>query len=170
MNKEPEKLDNPPDIAPLIEQHKAILYKVANAYCSDFHEQEDLIQEIIFQIIKGYENFDHQVKITTWMYRVALNVSISHYRKLKVRQQYFRPLKDNFVAIEQSEESGIEENVVRLRSYILEFEPLNRAILIMYLDGNSHTEISKAIGISVSNVGTKIGRIKKQLKKKFNQA
>lgn len=166
MNTKP---GNNTEIVRLIEKNKGLIYKVANSYCSDVDEQADLIQEIIFQIIKGYSNFDHKVKATTWMYKVAFNVSISHYRKIKNRQKYMVPMTDKFVQVEERDENNIDENIKRLRKFMDEFDPLNKAILIMYLDGNNHAEISEAMGISVSNVGTKIGRIKEQLKKKFKQ-
>jgi len=157
------------EIAQLIEQHKKLIFKVVYSYCTDVHEQEDLTQEIILQLLKSYEKFDHKVKVTTWMYRVALNVAISHYRKIKSRQKYIVPMPDKLVKVDTTKETGINEDVVRLRSFIREFEPLNKAILIMYLDGNSHAEIAAAMGISVSNVGTKISRLKQELKKKFKQ-
>lgn len=156
-------------IAELIEQHKNLIFKVANSYCPDKGEQEDLIQEIIFQIIKGYEGFDHNVKVTTWMYKVAFNVSISHYRKAKSYSKYFAPMPDKLVKVDETEDSETEERLKQLQKFIDEFDALNKAILIMYLDGNSHAEIAEAMGISLSNVGTKIGRIKEQLKKKFKQ-
>ena len=155
------------EIAHLIEKHRRLIYKVANSYCSNVHEQEDLIQEIIFQIIKGYENFDHKIKVTTWMYKVAFNVSISHYRKIKTRQKYMIPMPEKLIRVDETESNETDESIRQLRIYIEELQPLNKAILVMYLDGNSHAEISQAIGISFSNVGTKINRIKKQIKKKF---
>lgn len=157
------------EIVHLIEEHKGLIYKVVNGYCPDVHEQEDLIQEIIFNILKGYENFDHKVKISTWMYKVAFNVSISHYRRVKNRQKYFMPMPEKLVHVDDSGEDDTEEKIMQLRSFIQEFDPLNKAVLIMYLDGNSHEEISEAMGISVSNVGTKISRIKNQLKEKFKK-
>jgi len=163
------KMGDHTEIVHLIEEHWRLIYKVVNSYCSDVHEQEDLIQEIIFQIIKGYEKFDHGVKVTTWMYKVAFNVSISHYRKLRSRQKYVVAMPEKLVSVEEDEEPEIDENLKRLRELIDELDPLNKAIFIMYLDENSHAEISEAMGISVSNVGTKINRIKRQLKKKFNQ-
>lgn len=157
------------EIVQLIEEHQKLIYKVVNSYCSNRQEQEDLIQEIIFQLIKSYPRFDHQVKVTTWMYRVAFNVSISHYRKMKNRQKYLVPMPEKLVKIDDTADHQPNEDLARLQAFIQELNPLNKAILIMYLDGSSHTEIAKAMGISVSNVGTKIGRIKKHLKKKFNQ-
>jgi RNA polymerase sigma-70 factor (ECF subfamily) len=157
------------DIATLIEEHRKLIYKVAHSYCPDTQEQEDLIQEIILQLIKGYEGFDHQVKVTTWMYKVAFNVAISHYRKTKKRRQYILSMPDKPVQISAPKEQEVDERLLLLRKFIADLDPLHRAIMIMYLDENSHAEIAKAMGITVSNVGTKIGRIKKLLKQKFNQ-
>ncbi|SDW33177.1 RNA polymerase sigma-70 factor, ECF subfamily [Lutibacter oricola] len=157
------------EIATLIEENRRLIYKVVNSYCTDVNEQEDLIQEIIFQIINSYQNFDHKVKTTTWMYKIAFNVAISHYRKTNNRKKYFAEMPSKVVTIEETYNHEMDEKVKMLRQFIQEFDPLNKAILIMYLDGNSHTEISKVVGISVSNVGTKIGRIKKQLQKKFKK-
>jgi RNA polymerase sigma-70 factor (ECF subfamily) len=155
------------EIARLIEENRRLLYKVVQGYCSDVHEQEDLIQEIIFQLLKNYDRFDHKVNATTWMYKVAFNVSISHYRKMKTRKKYIVSMPEKLVKIDDSKTNEVIEDIIRLRKFIQELQPLNKASMIMYLDGNSHTEISEAMGISVSNVGTKINRIKQQLKKKF---
>lgn len=157
------------DIAQLIEENRRLLYKVVHGYCTDIHEQEDLIQEIIFQLVKSYDRFDHKVKVITWMYKVAFNVAISHYRKVKARKKYIVPMPEKLVKVDDSKAVEVNEDIIRLRKFIQELDPLNKALIIMYLDGNSHTEISEAMGISVSNVGTKINRIKKQLKKKFKQ-
>ena len=74
------------DLIEIIEENKGIIYKVVNSYCKDLNDQEDLVQEIMYHLLEGYERFDHQSKVTTWMYRVALNVSISFYRKSKTRK------------------------------------------------------------------------------------
>jgi len=160
---------NKPDIVDIIEDNKNLIYKIVNSYCTDRNEQEDIIQEIIFQIIKSYKNFDYKVKVTTWLYRVAFNITISHYRKQKTRKKHVVAMPSKIVAIEEEDTDKYDERIKQLRAFIQEFDPLNKAIVIMYLDGNSHKEISEAMGISLSNVGTKISRIKTQLKKKFKQ-
>lgn len=157
------------EISLLLKKHKKLIYKVVSSYSYDINEQEDLIQEIIYQIIKGYKKFDHKVKVTTWMYRVAFNIVISNNRKLNTRKKHFAIMPDNLISIEEENEVNMDEKVQQLRQFVKEFNPLNKAILIMYLDGNSHLEISEAMGISVTNVGTKISRIKQQLKNKFKQ-
>ncbi len=65
----------------VVETHKGILYKVANAYCKDAFDRQDLIQEILVQLWKSFERYDSQYKHSTWIYRIALNVAISFYRK-----------------------------------------------------------------------------------------
>ncbi|MEO1436961.1 MAG: sigma-70 family RNA polymerase sigma factor [Bacteroidota bacterium] len=162
---------NPPKpIIELLEQHQALIYKVVNAYCTDRHEQEDLIQEILFLLLKSYDRFDHQVKVTTWMYRIALNVSISHYRNIQKRQRYNLPMPEKLVEVVDAPAKDMQEEVQRLHTFIQTLKPLNRALMILYLDGNSHAEMAAALGISVSNVGTRINRIKKQLQQKLKNA
>ena len=158
-----------PDIVDIIADNKNLIYKIVNSYCNNSNEQEDLIQEIILQIIKSYENFDHKVKVTTWLYRVAFNITISHYRKQKIKKKHLVSMPSKIVVVDKEVTNNYDEKIKQLRAFIQEFDPLNKAIVIMYLDGNSHKEISEAMGISISNVGTKISRIKTQLKKKFKQ-
>lgn len=152
----------------VIDENRGLIYKVVNAYCEDPTEQQDLVQEVILQLLKGYDRFDHQVKITTWMYRVALNVSISHYRKTSVRRKHFTPLQEGLVEIAGEDTSQLDEDIRMLRHFIQQLDELNRAVMIMYLDGNSHGDIAEVLNISVSNVGTKINRIKEKLKNQFN--
>ena len=157
------------EIARHIEAHRRLLYKVVHMYCPNPNEQEDLIQDIIFELVKSYDRFDHQVKVTTWMYKVAFNVSISHYRKLQTRKKHTVAMPEKLVLIDVTERNEVPADILLLRQLIQALNPINRALMIMYLDGNTYTEISEAMGISLSNVGTKINRIKKQLKHKFKK-
>jgi len=157
------------DIVQLIEENKNLIFKVVNAYCYYPEEQEDLIQEIIINILKSYKRFDHGVKTTTWIYKVAFNVVISYNRKIKTREKYFVPLKEKFVHIHEENKIEDDENLKKLNHFIQQLKPLNKALMIMYLDGKSHQEIAMVLGISESNVGTKINRVKKELKNKFKK-
>ena len=76
-----DKADKTEQFISLIESNKGIIYKVANSYCSDTENRKDLIQEIIIQLWLSLEKYDSRFRISTWMYRIALNVSISFYRK-----------------------------------------------------------------------------------------
>jgi RNA polymerase sigma-70 factor (ECF subfamily) len=156
------------DLIQIIEENKGIIYKVVNSYCNNPNDQEDLVQEIMYHLLEGYERFDHQSKVTTWMYRVALNVSISFYRKSKTRKKYISPMPEKIIQIEADlDEENMDREVAQLRHFIQNLDELNRAVMIMYLDGNSHEDIAEVLDLSESNVGTKIYRIKNKLKEHF---
>lgn len=78
----------------VIQTHKGILYKIANAYCHDAEDRKDLVQEIIIQLWKSFDNYSDQYKYSTWIYRIALNVAISFYRKENKRKQVDSPLSE----------------------------------------------------------------------------
>lgn len=149
-----------------IESNKGIIYKVANSYCKDVAEREDLIQEIILQLWKAYPSYNPDFKLSTWMYRIALNVAISSYRKESKRNQLIKPLSETAIYLE---EDKIESNENRdlLQALIKELKEVDRALILLYLDGYLYPEIGQVLGLSESNVATKLSRIKQQLKMKF---
>ncbi|MEP0710727.1 RNA polymerase sigma factor [Algoriphagus sp.] len=149
-----------------IESNKGIIYKVANSYCKDADDREDLIQEIILQLWKAFPAFKPEFKLSTWMYRIALNVAISAYRKASKRRQIHQPLSDTTLyLVEDKSESNEKRDV--LQSLIKELKEVDRALILLYLDGYLYPEIGQVLGLSESNVATKLSRIKQQLKKKF---
>lgn len=152
-----------------IEQHKGILFKVARAYCYDEDDRQDLIQEMMIQIWQSIHRYHAQHKISTWLYRVALNVAISFYRKNSRRANTFTSINEENCNAKTDEHTGNDDQLYQLEQFINELKELDKAIMILYLDEKSHREISDILGISVSNVGTKIGRIKDQLKQKFTK-
>tara|TARA_B100000780_G_C21118715_1_gene452926 strand:+ start:671 stop:1168 length:498 start_codon:yes stop_codon:yes gene_type:complete len=156
------------EIMDLIQQHRNLIYKVANAYCSNKMDFEDLVQEIIIQMITSYERFDHQVKATTWMYQLAIHVSISFTRKQNTQTKHFAPWNEQLIHIKEESAEELNENLELLNSFINELPSIKKGIMILYLDGLDHDEIASIIGISKTNVGTQINRIKKELSKKFN--
>ena len=157
------------DFTEMIEKQKGIIYKIANAYSRSSEDLEDLVQEIILQLWSSFGNYDPKYKITTWIYRIALNVSITHYRKDVVRKKYTIPMTETFISSSYTEEDDKTDDIRQLKSFIQELDEMNRALMILYLDGNSHQEISSVLNISVSNVGTKISRIKEKLREKFKK-
>lgn len=154
----------------VIESNKGILYKVANSYCRNNEDRKDLIQEIILQLWKSYDNYNEKFKYSTWMFRISLNVAISFYRKENSRKRISNLLTTDiidFSDIEISEEK--ETNLGILNQIISELNDLNKALMLLYLEEKSYKEISEIIGISETNVATKISRIKSKLKKEFAQ-
>lgn len=152
-----------------IEQHKGILYKVARAYCPNEDDRQDLIQEMMIQVWQSIHKYNGQFKISTWLYRISLNVAISFYRKNTARTNKYTVLNEQSAQIPTEDKTEIEQQLNMLEQFISELKEIDKALMILYLEDKSHVEIAEILGISVSNVGTKIGRIKDKLKTRFSQ-
>jgi len=153
----------------IIEQHKGILFKVARTYCQNAEDRQDLIQEIMIQVWQSIHKYNDQYKISTWLYRISLNVAISFYRKSSARAKKYTELNEQIAetAIDDKLENELQLNL--LDHFISELKEIDKALTILYLEDKSHTEIAEILGMSVSNVGTKIGRIKDKLRSRFSQ-
>ena len=150
----------------LIDEHKKILYKICNSYCRSIDDREDLAQEIIVHLWRSFRVFDGRRRFSTWMYRIALNVAISFYRRESTRSRHVissdkHLLEASFRTEDQS------EDILQLYRFIEELDPLKKALVLLYLDGNSYQEIADVLGISETNVATKINRLKTRLKQDF---
>lgn len=164
MNREPDK----EELLKLIDFNKGILFKIVNAYCKNENDREDLVQEIVYQLLRSYKNYKADHKFSTWMYRVALNVAISFYRKTKTKVNMIKLIEFETEIedkIDHSEE--LEKNIVQLQQFISELNELDKAMMILYLEEKTYVEIADIIGISTTNVATKLSRIKDKLKQKF---
>jgi RNA polymerase sigma factor (sigma-70 family) len=156
------------DFELIISKNKGIIYKVANSYCKDAEDRKDLVQEIIIQLWRSFKRFDHSSKLSTWMYRVALNVAISFYRKDSKRKMVSRELTESLIAImPENEPSETESQITKLQQFISELKDMDRALMILYLEDKSQKEMGEIMGITETNVSTKIARIKEKLKMKF---
>jgi RNA polymerase sigma factor (sigma-70 family) len=154
----------------LLEEHKRILYKVANAYCRNREDRPDLIQEMVAQLWRSFERFDGRVRFSTWMYRIAMNVAISFYRSEGRRIRDAAPLEElafDLAAADRVSES-VSDDVRLLQQLIHGLNEMDRALIILSLDGHSHDEIAEILGISPSNVSTRIHRIKQRLQREFD--
>lgn len=150
----------------ILEKHKGIVFKVARSYCSNEFDREDLVQEILAQIWRSLDTYNDAFKVTTWMYRVALNVAISFYRKDKSAAYKHTEIEDRLLTYDMVQESENEESLSALYAFINELNDIDKAILLMYLEGENQAEIAANLNITISNVSTKISRIKQKLKLK----
>lgn len=152
----------------VIQAHKGIIYKIVNSYCADTEDRKDLTQEIILQLWKSFDNYIELYKYSTWIYRIALNVAISFYRKQNSRKRISNTFTDNIINISDTNITDeTDENIILLQQFISQLKDLDKALMFLYLEEKSYKEIADIIGISETNVATKIGRIKKILKQKF---
>ncbi|MCP3864094.1 MAG: RNA polymerase sigma factor [Aestuariibacter sp.] len=150
----------------ILEKHKGIVFKVARSYCSNEFDREDLVQEILAQIWRSLDTYNDAFKVTTWMYRVALNVAISFYRKDKSAAYKHTEIEDRLLTYDMVQESENEQNLSALYAFINELNDIDKAVLLMYLEGENQAEIAANLNITISNVSTKISRIKQKLKLK----
>jgi len=153
----------------IIEQHKGILFKVARAYCLNEDDRRDLIQEMMIQIWQSINRFNNQIKISTWLYRISLNVAISFYRKNMARANKNTMLNEQTEQIPTDDKTEEDQQLNLLEHFISELKEFDKALMILYLEDKSHAEIAEILGMTVSNVGTKIGRIKDKIKTRFSQ-
>jgi len=147
-----------------INNNKGLIYKVASIYTKRTEDRNDLMQEIIFQIWKSFDSFNQKSSLNTWMYRVAMNVAIYNLNNTKRRIQTV-PIEGQFLDFDDEDNSGFEERMQILRQHLDNLNLLEKGIVMLYLEDKSYEEISKIVGISESNVGTKLARIKEKLKK-----
>ena len=154
------------DFIKLIREHEGIIYKISRVYFEQDEDQKDLYQEIVYQLWKSYDSFNSQSKWSTWMYRVALNTAISSLNRQKkglrkVNSDHLDQLKmEPFDPV-------MEQRVDWLYKSIQDLTVVEKGIILLYLEGKSHEEISNITGFSTTNIGTRISRIKQKLKKQI---
>lgn len=152
-----------------VEEHKLIIYKICNSYCKNQHARDDLAQEISYQLWRSYNQFTGNAKFSTWMYRVALNVAITFYRKTKTGESIIQLSEPDIETEDKRDDKAeLEKNINTLQQFIKELKELDKALMILYLEEKSYSEIAEILGITETNVATRISRVKDKLKQKFS--
>ncbi|HAH35820.1 MAG TPA: sigma-70 family RNA polymerase sigma factor [Algoriphagus sp.] len=147
----------------LIQENQGLIYKITTIYTRDREEQNDLYQEIVYQTWKSFDQFKKASKPSTWLYRVGMNTAITHLNQSKKKVTAV-PLEGLRVEIADEKDPIKEEKITQLYAEIRKLNLLDRGIVFLYLEGKNHEEISEIVGISISNVGTRMSRIKQKLK------
>ena len=162
-------LDADAQFAALLERHRGIIFKVAATYCRNPADREDVGQEIVTQLWRAYPKFDATRPFSTWMYRIALNVAISFVRTNSVRERHTVALDDTH-DIEDSRTGPAEddERARLLHAFIERLDSLNRALLLLYLDDHSYRDIAVILGVTETNVATKISRLKQRFAREMS--
>ncbi|MBZ5714725.1 sigma-70 family RNA polymerase sigma factor [Nannocystis pusilla] len=146
----------------LLREHQKIVLKVASVYARGAQDRNDLAQEIAVQLWRSFPRYDPERRFSTWMYRVALNVGISFARRERARDGRFEPLADPGDVAADSDEP--DERLKQLHAVIAGLAELDRALIVLYLEERPHSEIAAILGISETNVATKLGRLKQRLR------
>lgn len=150
-----------------LEPHRGILYKVANAYCARREDRGDLIQEIVVELWRAWPRFDGRATFSTWMHQIAMNVAISCYRGESRRIRDALPINEFGMDLAAADQAmaAQSDDLLALHHLIGQLDAINRALILLYLEGYGQEEIASMIGITSSNVATRIGRIKHKLQR-----
>jgi RNA polymerase sigma-70 factor (ECF subfamily) len=151
------------ELTDLIRRHARLIHKIAYAYCRGATDREDVVQEVAVQLWRSRDRYDGRCKETTWIYRIALNTAISFQRRER-RHHAGRDTGEHLITVAAPAEAEPDADVRRLLDCIEDLGALDKALVLLYLDGNDHASIAEVLGISVSNVGTKLFRIKDRLR------
>ena len=152
----------------VIKDNQKLIFKICYSYCHNPENRKDLEQEILLQLWKSFKKFDGRVKISTWIYKIALNTAISYYRN-DCKLNYKKVTIDESIISHSDFEydSELNENISMLYQLIEKLNEFDKALILLYLDDNKYKDIAEILGISETNVATKISRIKKILKEQF---
>jgi RNA polymerase sigma-70 factor, ECF subfamily len=151
------------DFIDVIENNKKLIYKVSHLYCDSVIDKKDLFQDIISNLWIAYPNFQNKSKISTWIYRISLNTAITWFRDY-TRQSKRIEYTDLVPHLIDETDSTIDELYDQLYSAINALGKIDKAIILLMLDEYSYDEIAEIIGITKTNVATKISRIKLKLR------
>jgi len=155
----------------LLQDHRGLLYKVSRAYGHSAADRDDLAQEIIANLWRAYPRYVPRFRPSTWMYRIALNVAISWRRRERTQTQHRAEAGPEVLENIQQLDAELDgEDVALLYAAIARFDELDRALLLLYLDGRSHQETGEVLGMTPTNVATRIGRLKERLRESFRAA
>lgn len=156
----------------LLQANRAIVFKTTNTYCWRPEDRDDLAQEIAAQLWRAWPKYDPSRTFTTWMYRIALNVAISYVRREVQHRGVFTPFEEDVHEAIPQPSSDLDaadridqmDRMVRLRQFIASEPPFERALLLLYLEEKSQKEIAEILGITPTNVSTKISRLKQRIR------
>lgn len=154
-----EKITN--DFLELVEENKKLIYKVSHMFCDRTIDKKDLFQEIIANLWKAYPNFKGNSKVSTWIYRISINTAISWARDYIKSSNH---IEYRNIMPQMHDDSYNDELNEMLYSAISFLGKLDKAIILLHLEGYSYEEISAIIGLTETNVSTKINRVKLKLK------
>ena len=146
-----------------IQLHQKIIHKVSRVYRDTREDQQDLFQEIVFQLWKSFPDFRGDSKVSTWIYRIALNTAISQLNKQKKRGNHV-PIDEALMNKPDVGDHLEEEQLSILYDQIKKLNPIEKGIILLYLEGKTYEEIAAITGFSASNTGTRLNRIKQKLK------
>ena len=146
----------------LIDQHKGILHKVSRMYMDNSEDQNDLVQEIVLQLWKSFERFEGNSQFSTWVYRVSLNTALTYFKKEKKKSEKYAFVV-NIDTIDDHDSAEKETQLELFYKAVHELNKVEKALIFLFLEGQSHKEIGKNLGITEVNARVKLNRTKDKI-------
>lgn len=160
-------MHNKEDFIGIIKENEGLIYKVARVYTNSKEDEQDLYQEVVYQLWKCFGSFRNESKISTWMYRIALNTAIAYLNKEKKKGNQV-PIDEGLLNKPDTPDTLMEERSEALFAHIKQLSEIEKGIILLYLEGKTYDEIATITGFSPTNVGTRLGRIKQKLTTQIN--
>jgi RNA polymerase sigma-70 factor (ECF subfamily) len=148
----------------LLRQHEGLIHKICHVYATDALAKKDLFQEIVIQLWKSFESFRNESKISTWIYRVALNTALTEKRRSKTKASLIFTGFLNEDKVEENDSSSHQENIHLLYGAITKLTEVEKAVVMLYLDDSSYEEMEEVLGIGQGTLRVKMNRIKEKLR------
>lgn len=152
----------------IITENQGIIHKVCSIYCDAEEDRRDLFQEILVQLWKSFPSFRRESKVTTWMYRVALNTAITSFKKDKRQPDKPGIAYENLHLPEELYDSATDDQIKMLNKAVAQLTGIEKSIILLFLEDKKYEEIAEITGITQNYVRVKMNRIKKKLKLLMN--
>ena len=151
----------------LINAHIGIANKISRVYTNNEEDRQDLLQEMMYQLWRSFPSFDKRSKFSTWMYKVCLNTSLTYKKKKSPKNTLLIHVIHE--QIPDQPQATEDEAIIALYRSISTLDPVNKALILLYLEELSYEEIANISGLSKANVSVKLVRIKRYLEKTLAQ-
>jgi len=155
-------MHNKQEFTRIIQENEGLIYKVAKVYTDNREDEQDLYQDIVYQLWKSFDSFRNDSKISTWMYRIALNTSITHLNKEKRKGGHI-PIDETLLNRTDTSDTLKEEQAEILYAHVRQLNTVEKGIILLYLEGKTYDEIATITGFTATNVGTRLGRIRQKI-------
>ena len=152
----------------VVRENEGIIFKVSTFYSNTAADQKDLYQDIVYQLWKSFDSFRNESKVSTWLYRIALNTSIANLNKTK-RKGIQVPIDKVVLNIMDQHDNQVEERISVMYEQIKKLSTIEKGIVLLYLEGKNYEEIAAITGFTATNVGTRLGRIREKIKSQLKE-
>lgn len=149
----------------IVANHKDQVYRMCWGFAKNAFDVDDIFQEVMINIWKGLEKFEGNAAMSTWIYRITVNTCLL-WKKRKAKSLIKQELnKSDVIDVDEKMESKVNEKILAMRAAIQQLKKIDKTLILLLLEGCSYQEISEITGLTVTNVGAKINRIKPRIKK-----